>query len=122
MLGALGCAGPEIGGNYGVPWFKAGGYIFQEGGLNYLGNPALVHAQSIVAIAAVQVVLMGLAESYRSNGELPGTIEGLDKLVRSVARVQRVACPSALRSWLADATPPFCATAPGRPLRPPGPG
>jgi hypothetical protein len=33
MLGALGCAGPEIGGNYGVPWFKAGGYIFQEGGL-----------------------------------------------------------------------------------------
>ena len=37
MLGALGCAGPEIGGNYGVPWFKAGGYIFEEGGLNYLG-------------------------------------------------------------------------------------
>ena len=80
MLGALGCAGPEIGGNYGVPWFKAGGYIFEEGGLNYLGNPSLVHAQSIVAVVAVQVVLMGLAESYRNNGELPGAIEGLDKL------------------------------------------
>ena len=80
MLGALGCLGPEIGGDYGLPWFKAGSYIFQEGGLNYLGNPSLVHAQSIVATVAVQVVLMGLAESYRANGELPGAIEGLDKL------------------------------------------
>jgi len=80
MLGALGCVGPEIGGDYGLPWFKAGSYIFQDGGLNYLGNPSLVHAQSIVATVAVQVVLMGLAESYRNNGELPGAIEGLDKL------------------------------------------
>ena len=80
MLGALGCLGPEIGGDYGLPWFKAGSYIFQEGGLNYLGNASLVHAQSIVATVAVQVVLMGLAESYRANGELPGAIEGLDKL------------------------------------------
>jgi hypothetical protein len=23
MLGALGCVGPEIGGDYGLPWFKA---------------------------------------------------------------------------------------------------
>jgi len=80
MLGALGCAGPEIGGDYGLPWFKAGSYMFQEGGLNYLGNPSLVHAQSIVAVVLVQALVMGLAESYRSNGELPGAIEGLDKL------------------------------------------
>jgi hypothetical protein len=80
MLGALGCVGPEIGGDYGLPWFKAGSYIFQEGGLNYLGNPSLIHAQSIVAVVLVQALVMGLAESYRANGELPGAIEGLDKL------------------------------------------
>ena len=80
MLGALGCVGPEIGGDYGLPWFKAGSYMFQEGGLNYLGNPSLIHAQSIVAVVLVQALVMGLAESYRSNGELAGAIEGLDKL------------------------------------------
>jgi len=80
MLGALGCLGPEIGGDYGLPWFKAGSYIFQEDGLNYLGQPSLIHAQSIVATVAVQVILMGGAESFRANGELAGAIEGLDKL------------------------------------------
>ena len=62
MVGTVGCLIPELCAKYlgtqlAEPvWWKAGSSIYGEGGLNYLGNPALVHARSILVILFAQVL------------------------------------------------------------------
>jgi hypothetical protein len=81
MMGALGCCIPELdqSGSPQPVWFKAGSQLFADGGLDYLNQASLVHAQSGVAIVVCQVILMGGAEAYRSGGSGP-LGEGLDSI------------------------------------------
>ncbi|KAG5613844.1 hypothetical protein H5410_013668 [Solanum commersonii] len=62
MLGALGCVFPS----YCPVMVSSSAKL--EGGLDYLGNPSLVHAKSILAIWACQVVLTGVVDGYRTAG------------------------------------------------------
>ena len=86
MLGALGCVVPEVFGPAGTPnWVDIQAEIFRPEGLNYLDNPALIHAQNPVATVAVLVILMGQAEAFRAAGTGNGFLEGLDSLYPGAA-------------------------------------
>ena len=74
MLGVAGIISSET--LAGVPWFKAGELMLQDGGLDYLGNPSLVHAQNVVATLFVEVLVMGAAEAFRAGGGPVPPFEG----------------------------------------------
>ena len=78
MLGLVGVVIPEAFPSIGSTWFEVGAKIFEDDGLNYLGNSSAIHAQSILAVVFTQAFFMGLIESYRVNGGPAG--DGLDPL------------------------------------------
>jgi Chlorophyll A-B binding protein. len=77
MLRTLGCLTPELLYNYtGVdlpePVCYTSGYqTYKEGGLDYPGNPGLVHAQSLLTILGAQGILMNLVETSLTADEDP---------------------------------------------------
>ena len=49
-------------------WFKAGAMIFESYVWKYMGAPALVRTQSILAVLASQVVMKGAIKAYCVEG------------------------------------------------------
>jgi len=88
MLGALGVVFPEVLSRYagvkftgeGALWYKAGAQIFEPEGLNYLGKPGLIHAQSIVLTFLSTLAIMGFVEAYRSSNDSPLVANAEDPL------------------------------------------
>lgn len=54
-----------------APGTRPGPQIFDPAGLNYLGKPGLIHAQSIVLTFLSTLAIMGFVEAYRSSNASP---------------------------------------------------
>lgn len=84
LLGAVGILAPEGLKMFAhvdyreAVWFRVGSLLTSNEGIDYLGDPGLIHAQSITLTLAIQVVLMSLVEGYRVGGGPAG--QGLDPL------------------------------------------
>ena len=85
MLGIVGCLTPEILGLSNGVWWQAGSGIFSDGGIDYLGDPNLVHAQSIIAILGVQA---RAPAAFRSCSRLPAGAAVLVLVLVETCQVQ----------------------------------
>ena len=73
MLGAAGCLEPEARdfefGREPVNWMQIQTQLLKDGGtIDYLNNPKLVHAQSLVALVLVEIVVMAQVEVSPGRG------------------------------------------------------